>query len=76
MADQTRDLALAERLDTLEMRITYQDDMIEQLNKVIVKQWHTLTQAQGRIERLEQRIRETLDSGAQSAGDEPPPPHY
>ena len=76
MADQTRASALAERLDTLEMRITYQDDMIEQLNTVIVKQWHTLTQAQGRIERLEQRIRESQDSGAQSTGDDPPPPHY
>ena len=76
MADQTQTAALAARLDNLEMRIAYQDQVIEQLNAVIVEQWRTLTQAQGRIERLEQRIRETQDGASQNATDEPPPPHY
>ena len=67
---------LAARIDNLEMKITYQDDVIEDLNKVIIKQWSTFEQFQRRIDTLERRLREAQDNVGQDPREEPPPPHY
>jgi len=58
------------------MRIAYQDDVIEALNKAVVEQWGKLDEALARIKLLEARIREIADSSGRDAYDEPPPPHY
>ena len=68
--------ALASRLDDLESRIAYQDDVIERLNKVVVEQWGRLDQALQRIARLEAQLREVQNSIPTDGQDEPPPPHY
>jgi SlyX protein len=69
--------ALVGRIDNLEMRGAYQDEVIEQLNKVIISQWGKLDQVLARLERLENRVRDAQDNGTgQNAYDEPPPPHY
>ncbi len=67
---------LVARIDSLEMRIAYQDDVIEQLNKAIVEQWSKYDQVLGRMQRLEHRARDAQDNAGQSPYDEPPPPHY
>ena len=78
MADgtETTSQALGARIDTLEMRVMYQDDVIDNLNTVIVAQWSRLDQLLGQIARLENRLRDAQDNAAQAAHDEPPPPHY
>jgi SlyX protein len=77
MTNLTELQTLAGRIDNLEMRGTFQDEVIEELNKVIIAQWGKLDQALARIERLETRIRDAQDSAAgQNPYDEPPPPHY
>jgi len=68
--------SLAARIDTLEMRLTYQDTMIEDLNTVIVAQWAKLDQMQNQIRRLEARLQDAQTSMGQNPYDEPPPPHY
>jgi SlyX protein len=68
--------ALAIRMDNLEMRIAYQDEVIEALNKTVVEQWGKIDEALARIKLLEVRIREIGDSSGRDAYDEPPPPHY
>lgn len=67
---------LNERIDNLEMRIAYQDEVIETLNKVVTEQWSKLDQAYGRIKRLEERLREIQVSSVRDVADETPPPHY
>lgn len=67
---------LAARIDNLEMKITYQDHVIEDLNKVIVEQWGKFEQLQRHVDRLEQRLREAQESGGQPLQDDRPPPHY
>ncbi|MEQ1616702.1 MAG: SlyX family protein [Hyphomicrobiaceae bacterium] len=67
---------LEARIDNLEMKITYQDDVIEALNKVIIKQWSGLEQFQRRIDGLEKRLLEARDNVDQDPREEPPPPHY
>ncbi len=36
---------LSERIDALEMRLTYQDDTIETLNQTITAQWNQIDRA-------------------------------
>lgn len=73
---ETTAQALGARIDTLEMRVAYQDQVIEDLNNVIVGHWNRFDQLQGQIARLETRIREGQDNAGRSIDDEPPPPHY
>lgn len=68
--------ALAERIDNLEMRIAYQDELMEALNKTVIEQWAKLDQALSRIKYLEDRLREIQLSVVRDAADETPPPHY
>jgi SlyX protein len=68
--------ALGARIDNLEMRLTYQDEVIEGLNKVIIEQWNKLDQAAWRIGRLEAQLREAQTNAGSDGHDEPPPPHY
>lgn len=64
------------RIDNLEMRIAYQDEVIESLNKTVIEQWAKLDQALFRIRHLEERLREIQLSVVRDAADETPPPHY
>ena len=64
------------RIDTLEMRVAHQDDVIDQLNKVVVDQWTKIDQLLGRLGRLENRVSDPQDTGTQDGHVEPPPPHY
>ena len=58
------------------MRVTYQDVVIEDLNKMIVEQWNKYDQLMGQLGRLENRIVEAQESSGPSGYGEPPPPHY
>lgn len=74
-ADVARE-ALVERIDNLEMRVTYQDEVIEVLNRTLIEQWTRLDQALARLARLDDRITDLQSSPGRDAYDEPPPPHY
>jgi SlyX protein len=76
MTDETDGALLAARLDTLETKIAYQDQVIEELNKAVVEQWNTLDALRSRVEGLQERIRDIQDRAAPDQRDEPPPPHY
>ncbi|MFO1149879.1 MAG: SlyX family protein [Alsobacter sp.] len=77
----TRELEVAEkdfsaRLEDVEVRLAYQDQVIEDLNKVIVEQWSAMDTFRRQIERLEERVRDLQERPIPGAQDEPPPPHY
>lgn len=76
MADPDWQDALAERIDNLEMRIAYQDEVVEILNRTVIEQWGKLDQALARIKRLEERLREIQASNIRDPSEETPPPHY
>lgn len=66
------------RLDDLESRQAFQDDLIERLNEVIARQDREILELKSRLKDLELRIRE-LVSDAAAAGSSPEheiPPHY
>lgn len=63
------------RLDRLEIRLTEQEAVIEDLNATITAQWRTIDALKRQVAKLAERIDET-DQGAAAGGPEPPPPYY
>ncbi|MDQ0395979.1 SlyX family protein [Labrys monachus] len=67
---------LTARIDTLETRLAFQDEIIEDLNQAIVAQWKQIEALTRRLARLDDRMQAT-ELRADLAGlPEPPPPHY
>ena len=66
--------ALNERIDALEMRLTYQDVTIETLNQTITAQWVEIDRLTRQIAELKERLQDA-ESNAPGPANEPPP-HY
>ena len=66
--------ALNERIDALEMRLTYQDVTIETLNQTITAQWIEIDRLTRQVAELKERLQEA-ESNAPGPANEPPP-HY
>jgi SlyX protein len=64
------------RLDALEIRIAYQDDIIEELNKALTAQWTEIDRLKRDMSVLTDRLAAAEQSAGAEPGDEPPPPHY
>jgi SlyX protein len=65
---------LAERIDTLETRVAYQDDTIETLNQTITAQWKQIDVLTRQLAQLGERLHEA-EANAPGPGNERPP-HY
>lgn len=66
--------ALAERIDTLETRLAYQDDTIETLNQTITAQWKQIDMLTRQLAQLNERLQEAEANAPDPANQ--PPPHY
>ena len=66
--------ALSERIDALEIRLTFQDETIETLNQTITAQWLQIDALTRQLAELKELVREA-ESNATGPGNEPPP-HY
>jgi len=66
--------ALTARIDTLEVRIAYQDETIETLNGTITDQWKRIEDLGRQITRFGDRL-EQAESREQAPASEKPP-HY
>ena len=71
MSDANR---LSERIDALEMRLTYQDEAIETLNQTITAQWKQIDAMTRQLGELKERLQDA-ESNARGPANEPPP-HY
>ena len=68
---------LAQRLDELESRLAFQDDLIESLNQVISRQDREITNMASQLKDLFSRISEQLETAASGTTTEhETPPHY
>jgi len=63
------------RIEALEVRVAYQDQTIEDLNKTISAQWSEIDILKRRIDELVDRMREVENTRGENQP-EPPPPHY
>jgi SlyX protein len=66
--------ALNERIDALEMRLTYQDVTIETLNQTITAQWVEIDRLTRQVAELKERLQEAERNAPGPANE--PPPHY
>jgi len=65
---------LSDRIDALEIRLSFQDETIETLNNTITAQWQQIDALTRQIAALNERLQEA-ENNAPGATDEPPP-HY
>ena len=61
------------RIEALEIRAAYQDQMIEDLNQTIIDQWKQIDGLRRQLAEILDRVQEAEDG---SAAPERPPPHY
>ena len=66
--------SLSDRIDALEIRLTFQDETVDTLNKTITAQWLKIDALTRQIEGLSERLREAESHAPGSANE--PPPHY
>lgn len=63
------------RLTELEIKASFSDDLLEQLNQVVIRQQRQIDALAREVERLRQQLPEAGSGGFSRAGDELPP-HY
>lgn len=63
------------RIDTLEIRLTEQDRVLDDLNRTITEQWRLIDRLGRQIAALQDRVEEA-DSRPAGGPPEPLPPHY
>jgi SlyX protein len=66
--------ALSERVDALEMRLTFQDETIETLNQTITAQWQQIDALTRQVAALRESLREAEGNATGPVNE--PPPHY
>lgn len=64
------------RLEALEVRVAYQDQVIEDLNQTVIDQWKKLDALRRQLNELLDRVQEVEDTAGGPRAPEPPPPHY
>ena len=67
--------AIDSRIEALEIRVAYQDKVIEDLNQTVIAQWKQIDVLRRQFAEVLDRVQEVEDSSA-PRGPEPPPPHY
>lgn len=67
---------MEERLAELESRVAFQDNTIQELNDVLVKQQHQLDQLASQYRELKQQLQTIAPSLLADESQETPPPHY
>lgn len=67
---------LNEKIDALELRNAFQDDVIEKLNHELAIHQKEIAELKYQIQLLATRIKDGGSSQMMKPEDEPPPPHY
>ena len=65
---------LSDRIDALEIRLAFQDETVDTLNKTITAQWQQIDTLTRQVAALNERLQEA-EANAPGAANEPPP-HY
>jgi len=68
--------AIIARIEALEVRVAYQDQVIEDLNQTVIAQWKQIDALKRQLNEVVDRVQEVEDSSGGPAAPEPSPPHY
>ena len=64
------------RIIELETRLSFQEDTMHELNKIITRQQDQIDLLQEQMNELQKRVQSTQTSNIKDEGEESPPPHY
>lgn len=64
------------RIAELETQLAFQDDLLQSLNKVVIRQEEQLGQLALEVKSLREQVLTLAAEPARPNTDEPPPPHY
>jgi SlyX protein len=67
---------LVERVDALESRNVFQDDVIEQLSEELAAHQHEISELKHQIQLVANRLKDAGSLSGDAEEVEPPPPHY
>lgn len=67
---------LVQRIETLETKVTFQDELIEQLNQSLIDQHNDIRKLTMLIERLSTQLEDIQQPNIADISQEVPPPHY
>ena len=67
---------IEKRLENIEAKITFQEDLIEELNKTVYQQQQKLDRLEAICESLARHIRSLADGGNEGKPANERPPHY
>jgi SlyX protein len=65
-----------DRLTDLEIKLAFQEDLVDSLNQVVTAQQRELELLQGQVRLLYQQLKSLQPSDIASVDEEAPPPHY
>ena len=68
--------AVNARIEALEIRVAYQDQVIEDLNQTVIAQWKQIDSLKRQFNEVLDRVQEVEDNTGGRTAPEPPPPHY
>ena len=64
------------RLDELETKVAFQDDLVEELNRIVAAQQAQIDLLQKQVQLLYDQVRSLAPSHLATGGEEERPPHY
>jgi len=64
------------RITDLEVKLAFQDDLLEALNQTVAQQQQQIDLLQAEMRLLYQQMKTLQPSQMADEADEPPPPHY
>lgn len=67
---------LEERIAELEMKITFQDNLLDELNHALVQQQFVIDRMQVQLRHVATKLKDMQPSNIASQAEETPPPHY
>lgn len=76
MTDASDRAALVARIADLEGRLTFQDDTIDQLNRVVTDQDQRIARLEASLRRTREQVELLLPLMNAGPGEDEPPPHY
>lgn len=67
---------MEQRLAELEMKLTFQDNLLEELNQALVEQQFIIDKMQLQLRYVAEKLKDMQPSNVASRAEETPPPHY
>lgn len=67
---------IQEQVTSLEIKLAFQDDLVETLNQIVIGQQQQLDLLQQQVQLLYQQLKSLQPSNIADLAEEAPPPHY